>query len=336
MTSRERYLLALEGKQTDKLPNFNIIMGFSAAYSGKTYREYASDYRILCECDLRCAEEFDLDILSAISDPMREAESFGAHIVLPENDVPYSPLPLIGDLSQIKNLRAASPENSPRTLDRLKAVEYFRKNCADRVVGGWVEGAFAECCDLRGMDNFLMDIALEDAEKIHEFLQITCEQAVRFALLQVEAGADIIGIGDAAASLISPAMYEKFAFPYQKMIIEAVHRAGAKTKLHICGNTTAVLPHMIETGSDIIDLDWMVDLVHAKQLLQNKPIVLCGNYDPVAVLLQGTPEQIWQSVNNCADTVGNYYFSSAGCEVPRDTPKENLRAVADALSQRKG
>ena len=120
MTSRERYLLALEGKQTDKLPNFNIIMGFSAAYSGKTYREYASDYRILCECDLRCAEDFDLDILSAISDPMREAESFGAHIVLPENDVPYSPFPLIGDLSQIKSLRAASPEKRQAILALLK------------------------------------------------------------------------------------------------------------------------------------------------------------------------------------------------------------------------
>ena len=61
---------------------------------------------------------------------------------------------------------------------------------------------------------------------------------------------DIIGIGDAAASLISPAMFEEFAFPYQKRIVEAVHRAGARTKLHICGNTSAVLPQMIETGSD--------------------------------------------------------------------------------------
>lgn len=179
-----------------------------------------------------------------------------------------------------------------------------------------------------------MDIALEEPDFIHEFLEKTCEQAIRFALLQIQAGADIIGIGDAAASLISPAMFEEFAFPYQKRIVEAVHRAGARTKLHICGNTSAVLPQMIETGSDILDLDWMVDIGSAKRLLQDKTTILCGNYDPVAVLLQGSPEKIARKVNECADAVGSYYISSAGCEVPRDTPAENLLAVADALAAR--
>lgn len=334
MTARERCLQVFEGKTVDRLPNFNIIMGFSAAYSGKTYRQYVSDHRVLCECDLRCAEDFRLDILSAISDPMREAESFGAEVLLPEDGVPYSPAPLIADLSQIRRLQAAAPENSPRTLDRLKSVEYFKTIGKDYCIGGWVEGAFAECCDLRGIDRFLMDIALEEPDVIHEFLEKTCEQAIRFALLQIRAGADIIGIGDAAASLISPAMFEEFAFPYQKRIVEAVHRAGARTKLHICGNTSAVLPQMIETGSDILDLDWMVDIGNAKRLLQDKTTILCGNYDPVAVLLQGSPEKIARKVNECADAVGSYYLSSAGCEVPRDTPAENLLAVADALAAR--
>lgn len=96
----------------------------------------------------------------------------------------------------------------------------------------------------------------------------------------------------------------------------------------------AVLPQMIETGSDLIDLDWMVDLATAKRLLQGRHTVLCGNYDPVAVLLQGTPGKIAHAVNAYADTVPDYYISSAGCEVPRDTPAENLLAVADALDGR--
>ena len=114
MLPRERFFRTIQNQKTDKIPNFNIIMGFSAAYSGRTYREYASDYKVLCECDLRCAEDFRLDILSAISDPMREAESFGAEVLLPEDGVPYSPVPLLTDLSQVKALHAAAPENSSR------------------------------------------------------------------------------------------------------------------------------------------------------------------------------------------------------------------------------
>lgn len=333
MTPKERADCVFTGKKPDRLPNFNIIMGFSARFSNRTYREYVTDYRILGDCDLRCAEHFGLDILSAISDPMREAESFGARSVLPEEGVPYSPIPRITDLEQVKTLKAAAPENSPRTLDRIQAVEYFKKNGPQYTVCGWVEGAFAECCDLRGISEFLTDIAIESPEIIHEFLQKACDQAIRFALLQVQAGADMIGVGDAAASLISPAMYAEFAFPYQKQIIDSIHAAGARTKLHICGNTTAVLPQMVDTGTDLIDLDWMVDIAKAKKIIGTRPTVLCGNYDPVAILLQGTPQTVSEAVAQCAALIPDYYISSAGCEVPWFTPEENFLAVAKTLKR---
>ncbi len=332
MTSRERTLAVLNGKIADRTPNFNILMGFSARYGGRTYREYASDYRVLCDCDLKCAEDFGIDLLCAISDPMREAEGFGANVTMPEDDVPYSPVPLVDDIYNVKNIiKTYDPYNGKRTEDRLKAVEYFKKNGKDYTVGGWVEGAFAECCDLRGINDFLADVACEEEEAIHEFLSIVNEQAVRFAVEQVKAGADIIGIGDAATSLISPDMYRSFAFPYQKAIVDAVHAAGGKTKLHICGNTTNVLPHMIETGTDIVDLDWMVDLKRAKEIIGGRNTIISGNYDPVAVLLQGTPETVREKVLECKAIVKTNYISSGGCEVPRDTPHENLRAVYETL-----
>ncbi|MDE6274744.1 MAG: uroporphyrinogen decarboxylase family protein [Clostridiales bacterium] len=282
MNSRERVFAVLNGKPADRTPNFNILMGFSARFGGHTYREYASDYRILCDSDLKCAEEFSIDLLSAISDPMREAEGFGAKVTMPENDVPYSPAPLVDDLYNVKNIiKTYDPYNGKRTEHRLKAVEYFKKHGKDYAVGGWVEGAFAECCDLRGINDFLADVACEEEEAIHDFLRIVNEQAIAFAVAQVKAGADIVGIGDAATSLISPDMYKEFALPYQKAIVEAVHKAGGKTKLHICGNTTNVLPYMIETGTDIVDLDWMVDLKRAKEIIGDRNTVISGNYDPM-------------------------------------------------------
>jgi len=332
MNSRERVFALLGGKTPDRTPNFNILMGFSARYGGHTYREYASDHRILCDSDLKCAEVFGIDLLSAISDPMREAEGFGANVVMPEDDVPYSPVPLVDDLYNATHVvKTYDPYNGKRCEDRLKAVEYFRKNGSEYAVGGWVEGAFAECCDLRGINDFLADVACEEPEAIHEFLRVVNEQAIRFAVEQVKAGADIVGIGDAATSLISPDMYREFVLPYQKEIVQAVHAAGGRTKLHICGNTTNVLPYMIETGTDIVDLDWMVDLRRAKELIGERNTVISGNYDPVAILLQGTPETVRKSVFECREAVRTNYISSGGCEVPRDTPYENLLAVAEAL-----
>jgi uroporphyrinogen-III decarboxylase len=45
----------------------------------------------------------------------------------------------------------------------------------------------------------------------------------RFAKVQVEAGADIVGVGNAVASLVGPAIYEKFAVQYDRRLVEYIN-----------------------------------------------------------------------------------------------------------------
>jgi uroporphyrinogen decarboxylase len=87
---------------------------------------------------------------------------------------------------------------------------------------------------------------------------------------------------------------------------------------------------MAESGADIIDLDWMVDLRTAATILGEYPVI-CGNFDPVAVLLQGTPEQVHAATLTCLEQGGERCISAAGCEVPDGTPSQNLLAQTRAL-----
>lgn len=332
MTSYERLMARLAGKPVDRVPNNCIIMGFGARYIGASYKEFVTDYRVLTEAGIRCREDFELDILSAISDPMREAEGFGANVVFPEDAVPYASEPLVASLSDLTKLKVKDPASCARMNDRLLAVrryaEYAGKDCA---VQGWVEGGFAEACDLRDLNNMMMDI-FDEPEAVAELLDICTRQAEAFAAAQVEAGADIVGIGDAAASLIGPAMYEEFALPYEKRIVEAIHKAGGKAKLHICGDINKLLELAAETGADLIDCDWMVDFKEANRIFGDR-CSACGNFDPVGVLLQGTPASIGQAVEGCLAVSSSRSVMAAGCEVPVLTPPENLAAVAEALKK---
>jgi hypothetical protein len=56
-----------------------------------------------------------------------------------------------------------------------------------------------------------------------------------------------------------------------------------------------------------------------------------GRYgvDPVATLRNGTPESIRAAVAECHRQAGSAYIVGAGCEVPRDTPPENVLALRD-------
>ncbi|NLF03165.1 MAG: uroporphyrinogen decarboxylase, partial [Anaerolineales bacterium] len=151
-----------------------------------------------------------------------------------------------------------------------------------------------------------------------------------FARAQVAAGADIIGLGDAIASQISPGMYRTFALPYEQRVFDAVHQAGALARLHICGNTSRILADMVASGADIIDIDWMVDFHQAAKAFGDGPAP-CGNFDPVAIMLQGTPAQVQAAVRACLQMGGPRCFSAAGCEIPDHTPRENLLTQAQVL-----
>lgn len=171
--------------------------------------------------------------------------------------------------------------------------------------------------------------------------------------MQIEAGADIIGLGDAIASTISPRMYRQFALPYEQRIFAAVKAMGAVPRLHICGDTHRIVPDMLLSGASIIDLDWMVDFGKAaaqvalpgdtdtpspsdwrgvNDFTQRFGPALCGNMDPVRILLQGTEEEVYQATWRCLETGGSRCINAAGCEIPIGTPPENIHAQNRAIA----
>ena len=335
MNAAERVKHRLLGDPVDRPPNFNIYMTFAAHFIGQPLSRYYLDYRVLADANQAMVENFVADLYQAISDPYRETHDFGARIEFPEDGLPVSKVPLIDEPSSLLKLRSPDPATGQRMSDRLEAVRLMRQRSGGEFpVMGWVEGALAQAGDLRGAAKLLVDL-YDRPEWLRDLLEICCETEIAFARAQVQAGAQIIGLGDALASQISPAMYVKFVLPYEQRIFAAVHEAGALARLHICGNTTRLLPKMVESGADIIDLDWMVDFGTAGQQFGGQ-VSLCGNFNPVAVLLQGSPDDVYRMAFNCMQAGGPRSFSGAGCEIPDGTPLENLYAQVRALNDLEG
>jgi uroporphyrinogen decarboxylase len=331
MTSLERLNARLAGKSVDKIPNMNIVMAVVAREAGASYREYVTDYRKLVEGNLVCAEKYGLDSVSVISDPMREASAFGANVVLPENAVPYAEKSLIGDDFDLSVLNRFDPEQSERTLDRLKGCELLRQKVGnDYPVIGWVEGCVAEAADLRGLNELLMDMA-SDESYLDDFFPVIHEQQKRFALAQLKAGADFIGVGNAAASLIGPDLYAKYGLFWDKAITDFIHQNGGRVKLHICGNISPLLEQLKEVAPDILDIDWMVDFKRAAEIFRGSATAICGNMDPVEIMMRGTPAIVEDAVRHCIAAGTETTLIAGGCEIPAAAPDENFLAMDKAL-----
>jgi MtaA/CmuA family methyltransferase len=336
MTPYERVMRRLRGDSVDRPPNFDIMMGFAAHYIGQPLARYYQDYRVLCDANLAAVDAFELDIVQAISDPYREAADFGADIVFPEDGLPVCRVPLLRDPTMLPTLPTPDPSTSKRMSNRLEAVRLLRERVGGAVpVMGWVEGALAEAADLRGVSALLTDL-YDRPEWVAELLERCVEVEIAFAKAQIEAGADIIGLGDAVASQISPRMYRQWALPYEQRIFAAVHEMTAANgtralaRLHICGDTNRIVADMASTGADIIDVDWMVDIPRAIAVFGDGP-VLCGTFDPVSMMLQGTSDAVYEAVTLALRQGGQRCISAAGCEIPINTPYANLHAQTRAL-----
>ena len=332
MTSKERVYARINNQPVDRIPNLNILMFFAAKEIGVPYSEYCQDYRKLVHGNIVCMQKYGIDAVSVISDPLRESADMGLVIEYPEDDVPREKEFLIKEKSDLLKLKPVSPANGRRMCDRLQGVDLFKNEVGNEFpIIGWVEGCFAMAADLRGVNNFLMDV-YEDKGFVVDLLEICLEQAIWFARAQIEAGADIIGVGDAIASVAGPLIYSDLALQYEARLLDAIRKAGGMTKLHICGNTTPFIELLPAQHCDILDLDWMAPMEKANELYGN---ICCinGNYDPVAVLLQGSVQDVKNAVKSCMLSGGAKHTSAAGCEVPKNTPPENLMAVYEALNE---
>jgi MtaA/CmuA family methyltransferase len=330
MNGRQRVLAFLNGQPVDRLPLMPVVMMFCADQIGVPYGQYVTDYRVMAEAQIQTAEEFDFDIVSIMSDPAREAFDCGARVEFYE-DQPAAILEsdaLLADKSRLVRLPMPDPYSGGRMHAAVLALELMKSRIGDeKVLMGWVEGPCAEAADLRGINTLMLDF-FDDPAFVRELFEFVVEMELQYAKAQIDAGADLIGIGDAAASLIGPKFYEEFVWPYEKKLVDGLHALGTRVRLHICGNTCQILEGMGRLGCEIVDLDYPVPVADARQAMGPDQILL-GNLNPVESVRNSSPEAITAALAECHRQAGPQFIVGAGCEIVRDTPRENVQAMVD-------
>lgn len=343
MNSRERVLTASKGKKPDRVPVMPYIGNYGAAVAGVPICQYNTNGKVMAEAQIRAWEVLKLDTVVAQSDNYYMAEGYGCQICQPENSTPYVTKHAIDRLEDIDKLQPLNPY-SGRMAVYLEAVSILKKEFGGEVaVRGCGTGPFSLAGHLLDMQTFLMEIACAEADEdverqqlLLQLMEISSDGLIAFLNAIVEAGSDFAVCGDSAASLdlISPSIYEKYVFPFEQKVFKAItptcEKYGAVKLLHICGDTSLILPKMAATGTDILEIDHKVKLEKARKLAGDH-ICLVGNLDPVSVLMQGTPEQVQAAARQAIEAAGQNgaYMLGSGCEVAIQTPVENILAMKE-------
>jgi MtaA/CmuA family methyltransferase len=305
-----------------------VTMMLAARAAGATYESYCRDHATLVAAQIAIARTYGFDHVSCISDPAREAVDIGATVAWFDDQPPaiVEEDAFLADKGRLASLHVPDPTAGSRMADRVAAASLFGGSVGgELLIEGWVEGPCAEAADLRGLTALMLDFH-DDPTFVRELFEFTTRTALAFAAAQVEAGVDLVGIGDAAASLVGPRIYETFVWPCEKVLVDGIHALGALVRLHVCGNTRALIGRMRMLGADILDVDFPVRLAEARASAGPTQVLL-GNLDPVGAVMRSTPSAIAEALAACHRDAGPRWIVGAGCEIPRGTPPDNVAAL---------
>ena len=307
-------------------------------FDRRQYHDYATRAEVQAAGQVAAASQFGFDHVSVISDPCCEAADLGAAIFYPPDAPPaiIEERALLADPATLGRLRVPDPHRSgSRMANRIEAVRLLRRQVgATHLVEGWVEGPCAESADLRGINTLMMDF-YDDPDFIHALAEFTVKVALKFATAQIEAGADIIGVGDAAASLIGRELYDEFVLPHEHRLVDGIHAAGGRVRLHICGRTQQLTDALAKLGCEIVDLDTMVDLRAARAAMGGRQVLL-GNVHTVNVVRNGTPATCARPWQHAAPRPGRRGLPARAAKCPGIRRRKTSAVFLNAAGARVG
>ena len=256
-----------------------------------------------------------------------EAYAFGCNVDW--GDTSHMPNVLDHGVSSLGELKEpASFFDSKPIKSILGALKLLHTRYQNRAaVFGKIIGPMSLIFYIYGIQNTLNALILSPQELISA-LQEMSDLCIRFALAQLEAGADIITISeDGAGDLISRECYREILMPFESKIYQAIH-PYAPVVFHLSCRIMDKADLFARSGFEALNFDSRNDISELKKLTGNMKLIGCVN-NPVT-LLNGDPKDVAREVEYSIRS--GVSFVSPECSIPIRVSNTNLLAMRDAVT----
>jgi uroporphyrinogen decarboxylase len=240
---------------------------------------------------------------------------------------------LINDMDEAQALQIPTV-GSKRTQIYIDAIKKASKIITDRPVLAGMIGPFSLAARLLDVSEIMMD-CYDEPEMVHLVLEKVTRFLIEYAKAYKLAGANGIVMAEPVSGLLSPSLEEEFSAPYVKKIVDAVQDNDFIVIYHNCGaNVHLMVDSILSTGAAAYHFGNAVDM---KDMLDKFPkdVIVMGNIDPAGVLQMGSPETVRSETLSLLNKCSKYpnFVLSSGCDIPPNTPWDNIDAFFAAVSE---
>ncbi|MGD9941341.1 MAG: uroporphyrinogen decarboxylase family protein [Clostridia bacterium] len=339
MIPKERMNKVFCGQFPDRAPFVPSIYEHGAAVIGSTPSIASCDATLMAAAAVESYKAYGHDLVTVGIDIYNiEAEAFGCPVRRFDNhDIPAVYDHPLAAQEKLDSSDLAIPEEGDNGNRLGLIVEACRKAYAelkDEVpVYACMGGPFSQAVELRGFDNFLMDM-IDDPAAAHALMQKTTELSVRHArrLSEQKVGINVYESW-ATLPLISPDIFRDFVVPYEKHIVAEIRSAydTPAPAVILGGNTSMLMDFFLDIDTSLVVADYMTDFAFMRRKLREggSRMVVRGCLDPKRIE-RGEWQQLQAPIATLAEAskdMPNFVWG-CGC-VSIDTTKENLLHFKD-------
>ena len=308
------------------IPFVGVHGGFLTGVDAETYLKSADE---IVKGVSKAIEEYNPDGVPVVFDLQIEAEILGCQLQWAPHNPPAVISHPLADGKLLRDLRIPV-KTEGRIVVAMEAAKQLRVKFPDIALYGLITGPFTLALHLMGTDIFVK--LFEAPDEVIEVMEFCTKVGLKMAEYYIEAGCDIIAVVDPMTSQIDPLTFESFVTPYVSEIFSFVREKQKLSSFFVCGHAQQNIEAMCNCNPDNVSIDENIPLDYVKEIALKKGISFGGNMKLTVVLLMGNEDDAREEALNCLDLGGKTGFILApGCDLPMNTPPENIKAVTEIL-----
>lgn len=344
----KRFIKACRKEATDVTPIW--LMRQAGRYMS-VYRAVRERYSFLqmvkipevaAEVTLQPIQAFAVDAAIIFADILPPLEGLGIQLSFAKGEGPviHNPIRSVADINALRPYDAK--ESSGYTLEAIQMVK--RELPADRALIGFSGAPFtlaSYAIEGGGSKEYrrAKGLMYSDPEAWHSLMGKLTDMVANYLLAQIEVGCEVVQIFDSWAGTLSPEDFREYVLPHVQASIAKVRAAEAAAAtpptpiIYFGTDMNGMLPMLVETGADVLGLDWRINLDDGWAQFGDS-VAVQGNLDPLT--LNAAPWSVIEKrAKNVLDRAAGRpgHIFNVGHGILTETPEDNVGRLVDFVHE---
>ena len=329
-------LRACRGEPVDRPPVWlmrqagRYLPEYRAARAGVSFLDACRDVERAVEISLQPLRRVGTEAVIVFSDIFVPVLGLGVEVDFQPGPVIARPIRTRADVEKL-----AEPDverSAPYVFETLRRLRRALEPEAVPLLGfaGAPFTLAAYLVEGHGSRHFaaLKRLMYAEPDVLRALLARLTELTVRYLAAQIAAGAQVVQLFDTWAGILAESDYRSWVLPVHREIAERLDRVRAPLILYV-NDGAHLLDAMLESGADVLSLDWRVDLGEAARRAGRRAS-LQGNLDPCRLAAPAEQIGAWVRELARAGAAARGHVLNLGHGCLPETPVEGVRAFTDA------